>query len=284
MSRPGFERDEVLDAVYALSESTEPESTGGIINYRVKTIRSGNQIEAECYPIYKRGWKQAKRNALGNLTSDQQAKINQVNARKKFIRLLNCNFLSGGTHTTLTYSADRLPKNMDEAQRDISNFFRRLRRAIKSAADKLIGKALKYIYVIEAQSRDGVITRLHHHIITNVTDRDMLEGIWQRGRANSSRLQPDAYGLSALGNYLTKGVTKSKRRFACSRNLIKPTITVADKKLSKQRAREIGESCEDRAMEIFTKLYPGTEYLDCAVKFSAWIEGAYIYARLRKRE
>lgn len=276
-------RDEILDTVYALNpaDNKAAQEPHAIINYRIKTIRSGSQIEAECYPIYKRGWKEAKRKASENISSEQQKEINARNARKKFIRLLNCNFEKQGTHTTLTYNDQNLPKNIDEAQKDICNFIRRLKTRLKKLKEKI---ELKYIYVIESQSRDGILTRLHHHFVCNVENRDLLEETWKKGRANSSRLQPDRFGLSALGSYLTKGVKSNKKRWAYSQNLKKPTITVADKKLSRKRAQEIQENCEDRAKDIFPKIYPNTEFLDCTVKLSEWISGAYIYARLRKVE
>lgn len=57
---------------------------------------------------------------------------NAKRARKWFIRLLNTNFTEADTHTSLTYSDEFLPKTEEEADRDISNFLRRLRTKCKA--------------------------------------------------------------------------------------------------------------------------------------------------------
>lgn len=256
---------------------------GDIANYRVRTIRAGTQLEVEAYPIHKPGsYSMRRKREADSMTSSAQAEVNRRNAEKKINRLLNANF--GKNDISMTWTYEAVPESTDEAQRNLTNGIARLRRLFKrlQAAGRIEQKAeFKYLYVSEYATREGRPVRIHHHIVCNVPDRDAAEKCWTHGRANADRLQPDRYGFTALAKYLTKAPTH-KRRWAGSRNLVQPTVTVADRKLSKRRARALMEDVEANAYEIFTKLYPSCEYLDCQVKTSEWMQGAYIYARMRR--
>ena len=61
-------------------------------------------------------------------------------------------------------------------------------------------------------------------------------------------------------------------------------MTTADKKLSRRQMLRIAEAADTEAKAIFTRLYPGCEYLDCEVRRSEWVQGAYIYARMRRTD
>ncbi|MCG4663591.1 hypothetical protein L0P73_23710, partial [[Clostridium] innocuum] len=66
--------------------------------------------------------------------------LNDKNARKHVIRLLNANFMTG-YWITFTYTIE--PESLEEALKDIRNFFRRVNERLKKQ-----GKPrAKYLYV-----------------------------------------------------------------------------------------------------------------------------------------
>lgn len=134
---------------------------------------------------------------------------------------------------------------------------------------------LKYIAVIEY--KEGV--RIHHHIIMNGMDRDKVEEIWGKGRANTYRLQADEYGYEGLARYISKD-PKGSKRWTQSRNLKQPTVKVNDYRYSRRKVKKISKLPEDR--ELFEKLYPGYILNDCKVEVNDITAGTHIYIRMRK--
>lgn len=154
---------------------------------------------------------------------------NAKRARKWFIRLLNTNFTEADTHTSLTYSDEFLPKTEEEADRDISNFLRRLRTKCKARGLP----APEAITVTEHQDADPdtgqKAVRFHHHVILKCQlTRDEIEGCWVRkkkrmGTTNADRLQMDKSSLEALANYLMK-YPKRKHRWRRTRGIRDPSV------------------------------------------------------------
>lgn len=243
-----------------------------LLRYRVKTIKSGPILECEIYPIWKtpRAYSSKRKNA----TRKAQERLNIKNAKKKLTRLINTNFSEKDIWATFTYSKESLPASMDEAKKDMVNYIRRLSRYIK----KNNLEPLKYIYVTECGKK-----RVHHHIIMNFPDREKAEEIWDKpGRKQTRRLQPDDHGLEGLARYIGKGpADKNEKKYTCSKNLTKPTITTADTKLTKRKAEELARN-PGLAAEVFENLYKGYGYLDMKVSFSDFVPGAYIYTKMKK--
>ena len=135
-----------------------------------------------------------------------------------------------------------------------------------------------------------------------ILTRDEIEQLWQdmpfaSGRVRCDRLQPDKNsGLSAVAQYLVKqekgetlitekGARKNQHRYAGSKNLKKPEPTVADHKISKRRVQRLATDVRANAKDIFESLYPG--YRLCeepTVRTSDYVEGAYIYAKMIRKE
>ncbi len=244
-----------------------------IKKYRVKTIRSGKMLEYECYPLWKIS---ARRNKKINLSSDAQNALNEKNKIKKVIRLINHNFTDKDTWATFTYDDEHLPSSVEEAKKFMGNYIKRLRRKIK----KLGLKELKYIYVTEY---DPEKTRIHHHMIVNVSDRDMLEKMWKGGkRTHARRLQEDDNAYEGLARYITKD-PRGKKSYTPSRNLKKPIETVSDFKMTKKKASVIASN-ENLAKEKFEKMSKNYKLVDVKVYVSDFISGAYIYAKLKRKE
>lgn len=246
--------------------------------YIKKTIISGNIVESEIYPVWK------CRNDIPRLpigeSSEAQRRLNDKNAKKKIVRLVNTNFNKDDLMVTLTYADNHLPKE-DEAKRDIENYIRRLkRRRTKEGLPEL-----KYLYVIEYVNDPSVSKkiRVHHHIIINKMDRNIAESVWKKGRTDSMRLQPDDFGLTGIAKYVAKGLLQG-RRWSYSKNLKKPIITKNRTTLTKRRVEKIAKR-PDEYQEFFESVYKGKyEYKDCETLYSDRASGFYLYARMKKRE
>lgn len=245
-----------------------------VFRYRARTIKSGDVLECEVYPIW--NTQNEARKAKKQTTREAQRNLNVKNAKKRLIRKINANFTEDDICITLTYK-NAVP-DLEQARKDIRNYIRRVR----NYRQKNGLQEMKYIYVIEFGT-DGRRKRVHHHVIMSGMDRDEAERLWQgRGWANARRLQPDDYGLEALARYMVKEPNGGKR-WCASRNLEKPKITVADTKISKRKVEQMATDFEEKPAAIFGKLFPEYTFNDCAVRFSDFVAGAYIYARMRKK-
>ena len=97
-----------------------------IVKYRTKTIKSGNFLEVEVYPI----WDTRSATARARRTKESreaQKRLNYKNATKNVIRLINANFTDSDFWGTFTYESRKLPKSLPDAQKEMSKFIRRLK-------------------------------------------------------------------------------------------------------------------------------------------------------------
>jgi len=242
-----------------------------IIKYKTKTTVSGPMLECEIYPIWKTS-KKSIREKTRKESRKAQRNLNNKNAVKRVIRLINTNFNNNGIWGTFTYSDDKLPNSEDQAKKDMQNYIRRLKRYLNKNE---LGE-LKYIYVTEYSERK----RVHHHIVMNFKDRETAEKLWKNGgRTQTRRLQPDDYGLEGMARYITKQ-KKDSKRYACSRNLEKPKVYEAYSKFTKRRAEKLALD-ENGAKEVFEKMYKNYVFNDIDIKYSDFVSGCYLYARMR---
>ena len=97
-----------------------------------------------------------------NVSKESQANLNEKNAKKQFIRLMNTNFGKNDLVITLTYEDKYLPVQK-QAKKDVTNYIRRLKRY----REKIGLPPLKYLYVIEwvdeADQHKSKKVRVHHH-------------------------------------------------------------------------------------------------------------------------
>lgn len=239
--------------------------------YRMKTIKSGQMLECEIYPIWNTS--QTARAQKAKESRNEQKNLNAKNIRKKIVRLLNGNFTEDDIWITVGYRDGALPQTEEEARRDVVNYIRRLQRYCASNG---LPK-LKYLYVTEFSAE----TRVHHHIVMNFPDRDVAEKKWTKGKyPQARRLQPDDYGLEGLARYISKD-PKGSKSYGYSLNLYKSWehATVADSKMTKTKAEKIATTKID-PKSWFEKLYKGYEYKDLEVLYSNYVSGCYIYARM----
>lgn len=224
----------------------------------------------------------------------KQKNLNEKNARRYFIQLINANFDKEDMHTTVTYNKDHLPGSIKEAEKEIQNYLRRI--SYKRKKEGL--PPLKYILVTEydiGQEEEKPV-RIHHHIIMNGgLDRDTIEELWRKprkkgqnqgdklGYANTARLQPNEFGLEAIARYLTKATkSKGKRRWSCSQNLIKPWSRSNDHKYSRRMVEKIAKN-EANNPDFWGKQYPGYQLTECRPEYNDFT-GWSLYLKLRREE
>lgn len=239
--------------------------------YREKRYVCGEYLDTYVYPVYEAPRKGGKRVRRGKSTP-AQVKLNQRHRVEKLTRLLHANFSPNDLELHLTYRGDQPTEA--EAARELANFLRRVRRYRQRHG---LGE-LKYVAVTERGQKSG---RIHHHITINGgIDRDVLEGLWRRGYANSRRLQFTENGLAGLSRYVTKSPQGGKA-WSASKNLVHPAPQVRDGKISGKKAREMAERAQDCG--VFEALYPGYHLASVEVFPNEVNNGVYLFARLYKK-
>lgn len=246
-----------------------------------KTIVSGDYVESNIYPA-PRNRADLPREAKSRKTKAAQRNLNDKNAKKQVVRLINANFTKGDLLITLTYEDGYYPTE-SRAKKDMEAYIKALRRERKKQGLP----PLKYLYVIEYvdEGEETKKVRIHHHIIINQMDRDLAESKWTKGRAESKYADPDNdFGLEGYARYITKTTHKGKRRWAASRNLERPKEYTSITKLTKKKMYDMVRS-GDGIGEIFQQMYRDKfRYLDSKIYYSDYVGGFYIYARMQKRK
>lgn len=293
------------EILYDLPSGEYGESqVGGI---RTKTIRAGDSLEVEAFPILQVS-REAKRERERRSSTTAQTLLNMKNAEKKLRRLMETNFTDNDIvlHPTYDYGfVDHgffnkaqlreewrkagIPMDDGEAQKNMRNFIRRLKTLIRRRGGD--PKAFKYIYVIEVKKepRDGEFdplpARYHYHMVISslgILTIEDVNALWQYGYTKAEPLDFRFNGLEPLANYITKQ-RRRVRKWASSKNLKKPDVRVSDRKISRRRAARVAADMQGCAKEIMEKIYPGYVLERAEVKYSDFIAGAYIYARMRRR-
>ena len=275
------EGQEDLAAAYWRSEPTAIRV--GSMGYRTRTIKAGDRLEAEVYPIFGREKMSRLRAARKNMTPERQQKQNIARAKRRLVNLLEANFRAeDDIHMTLTYAGSAQP-DLERVKKDIRNFFGKVKRIReKRGLDEL-----KFLYAIGHDEGH----RIHAHVIMNGgMDRTELEKIWGHGIANGSRLQEYGSGLQGIANYLyrqnererLKGNRRNLKSWSGSRNLVKPKERTSDSKVSNRQVKRIAQDFRNEAKEIMEKKYPGYSLQECKVYYSDVVDGVYIRCVLRR--
>ena len=276
----------------------EPGWEAGVLHQRTRTIKAGQMVYVECFPVWDtRTASRARSEAAKEAHRAAQMRMDEKNARKKLIRKVNANFGAGDLFMTCEYRPGGQPEDEKRAQRDIQNYLRR----VKTIRERRGLPELRYIYVTERTQSKAYGVRFHHHVIMSgdgVT-RNEMEAAWIKkhgGLCNSRHTQPQEKGLAGLACYLIANKQERKpeqdgknpqrrtgrRRWNCSKNLIEPAESVADRKISIRKAGQIAVAVLEEAGKIFAKLYPDCRLIECEVKRSPWAAGVYISAELRR--
>ncbi len=230
---------------------------------RTKTYYCGkNDLEIDLFP-WMEVEKRYTRKKKEKVTIPKQKVLNDKRAKRTFCQLVKTNFGEGDLHLTLTYNTKYLPEKVEDAEKEVRNYLRRVARLRK----KKNLSPLKYIFITEqgVQSK-----RIHHHVIINGgLSRDEVELLWRRpkrkgqqqgealGDCNADRLRTDDKGLERLASYLAKD-PKGRKRWTPSQNLKKPEVSVSDTKTSRRKFMQLVLLPEDaeEVRQHFEKQYP----------------------------
>ena len=281
----------------------------GLDGVRTVTWRAGRQLEIACYPIT-RLTGEATREAKRRRSTPAMAKVNARNTERHIMRLMEANFPEGASVVTGTYaypspgdygmmdvramaaeySARRLPWSWERVRKDVRNWLARLRRrVIKCGGDP--ARDFRWIVRIEESKEPplpGIPAKFHFHAVVDGPglDDQTVKAFWEErhGMAHVDPLSKADDKVAGLARYFTKQKTGG-RWWSHSRNLIDPPPRVSDRKVSRRRLARLAANVIADGREILEKLYPGYRLAEApTVRFSDFVAGAYIYARMRRRD
>ncbi|MFS7399007.1 hypothetical protein [Carnobacterium maltaromaticum] len=222
-----------------------------------------------------------------------QTNINDKNSKRYLKLLANGNFENGDYMATFTYWRKYLPNSVDEAEKEIRNYLKRLARKRK----KLGLDKLKYILITEYKlEEDGktFTNRIHHHLFLNSgVDRDEMEKLWSKklkgepkeriGLANIRSLQFNENGIEGLAEYVTKERhgKKGSKRWSSSQNLKKPILKKSDYKFTASELAKMANS-NDMGREILEKKYKN-HFIASIESVYYELTGWHIYLKMWKK-
>lgn len=232
------------------------------------------------------------------VSSEAQKRLNEDNARRHAVRLVQHNFRAGKDfRVDITYGDKYLPTDDDRQRKDIRNFLSRVKRLYKRLG---INGEFKYF----GTAVGGKGSRKHaHFIITgnmypNLADE--ISALWPYGWCNADRLKIDIdNGLIELVNYILGNSQDShddgekiySKRWCASRNLVNPEPHQRRGKTSRGFLVKLALSSEFDRRELLEVKYPGYKAVEIRV---AEIKDApddrkyrifgnyYVYFRMRK--
>jgi len=281
----------------------------GLDGVRTVTWRAGRQLEVACYPIT-RLTSEARREAKRRRSSPAMIRINARNTERHIMRLLEANFHEGeavvvtGTYAYPSqgdyammdvkamagaYAARKLPWEMERVRRDVRNWLSCLRRRVlKVGGDPRLFRWLVRIEEGKEPPLPGIPAKFHFHAIVEGPglDDQTVKALWEdkHGMAHVDPLSMADDRVAGLARYFTKQKTGG-RWWSHSRNLKIVRPRVSDRKVSRRRLARLAADVMRDGREILEKLYPGYKLAEApTVRYSDFVAGAYIYARMRRRD
>lgn len=198
-----------------------------------KTVCGKEYMEIDLFPVSPAEHRTSRRAKKQKASSIAMQNCNERYSRRYLVQLVATNFsrAEGALVLHLTYDDTYLPQTWEQAERDVTNFVRRLNRRCRRHGKP---KA-KWITVTEHQEEDpagGVReVRYHHHMILQCElSLDEIkdawctgQGVWKErlGLAKADRAEFEHGTLEAFCQYITK-YPKRKRRWRQSQGLKKP--------------------------------------------------------------
>ena len=277
--------------------------------YREKIYRCGEYLEVEVFPVFKKA--NGGRRAKYKPTNEMQARLNQRRAERALIRILNGNFTEDDISVTLTFDAKSLPETFEEAERAAKNFLRRVKRLRK----KMGLDEIKYVIIPGSG-------RFHFHIpMSGGLDAKELAAMWPYGYCNviffrfnengieghakyiANQFDEDQYGgedllsmfdideetgevreNSEFGIRNSKSKrAKGKRRYSCSRNIVRPVAEERDGEITASKVEELA-TVDSASRRAFERLYPGYCLSDCKPYYNAENGGYYLQVKMYRQD
>jgi hypothetical protein len=222
--------------------------------------------------------------------SKAQNKLNDKKARQYLERLIGENFGDGDLWITLTYRDSALPKDIEEATKNVAKFIKRINYKRK----RMGLENCRYVYITEHNPESKI--RFHHHLVMDGDmSMDEVERAWKMGSRNEvRRLKTDEHGLAGMAHYLTKESHRAKceKRWNASRGLRKPKMRIVHSKQPEARRGTYKQietyvdkmvENEDNVKEQMQKWYPEYDFTNSAIYYNDFNGRFYIHARLRKK-
>lgn len=242
---------------------------------RQRIWQLGSHVEMDVYPVFQ---KPGTRRKKCKPTREAQRLINQRDAESKARRLILANFSEAGSlEIDLTFGR---PALKEEAMEAFRKYIREIRKEFRGA-----GAELRYMYFSEQGIQSG---KWHFHLLLSPgISRDRAEELWVHGYANSRRPRIDETGLAGLTEYLTKQYRKrkpediGKRRWSCSRNLIRPVAEVRDGAVTVKEIHALADDIQRRNAEC---PIPGMTIVEAEAVRNLRNRGIYIHLRLAAPE
>ena len=243
---------------------------------RQRIWRLGRHVEIDVYPVFQAPGKRRKK---CRPTREAQRLINQRDAAAKARRLILLNFSEPGSlEMDLTFGRPAMEKEATDALR---KYIRALRREYR--------ETLRYMYTKEQGSRSG---KWHFHLMLSPgISRERAEELWTEGFANSRRPRIDETGLAGLAEYIVKQGKKrkaadaGKRRWSCSRNLIRPEAEIRDGEITIPEVHDLADMVERRNAETAAEAFaPGMTLVEAEAIKNLRNGGLYIHMKLAASE
>lgn len=276
--------------------------------YREKAYKCGEYLEVDVYPVFEVSGGKRTRRAKYKPTSAMQARLNQKHAERELVRILNDNFTERDISVTLTFRNGCLPDTYEDAERLAKNFLRRLKRL----RAKMGLPEMKYVLIPGGG-------RYHFHIpMSGGVDAVTIAKLWGLGYCNVIHFQFNENGIEGHARYVAKqyeedeygggdlfsgfdvdfdtgeveelsvedkGVRgkrpRGKRRYSCSKNIVRPEPECRDGRISAARAEELA-TVESGSRFVFEKLYPGYIFSECRAMYNEENGGYYLEVRMYK--
>lgn len=281
----------------------------GVNGVRTVTWRAGRQLEIACFPIAALN-REARRELKRKKTNRYTDRLNREYSNRHTMRLIEANFPEGAAVVTGTYAypaqgdyammdvramaaeyaARMLPWEMERVRRDVRNWIAQLRRRVRNAGGDP-RREFKWLVRIEEGKEPpmpGIPAKFHFHAVVEGPglDAQTVKALWER-KHGTCRVDPLSLkddGAVRLAKYFTKQKTGG-RWMTHSRNLKIVRPRVSDRKVSRRRLCRLASNLLADAREILEKLYPDYRLAEPPkVRFSDYVAGAYIYARMRRRD
>ncbi len=281
---------------------------------REKQTRAGKLLSVDFYPCWPDGRRMPTQSAEKRGSSEAQQKYNRNKAVKEAIMLINENFDNSDNVLSLTFKPENAPQSVEELQRIVTNYLRRIKRLRKKELirisafldampnDKIfdtqrskltkqkakLEEPLKYFFTREEETykRGQYAGRKNYHphiFLTGGIDRTVLKKMWPYGtRCNADRFQPERFGPEAMEKYIMKD-PQGARSYCCSKNLTRKYRTPKIKD-GKYTARQIKNYCTERVDDalFWEKKYKGYRFLRSFPRFNEyngqWYMSVVMYA------
>ncbi|MCI2105421.1 MAG: hypothetical protein LKK00_01690 [Intestinimonas sp.] len=156
-------------------------------------------------------------------SAEKQIERNGNETVLRLARILNSNFKGGDLFLTLKYDNGRLPDTLEEAKRLARNFMNRIARAYQ----KTTGEKLRWVLVTADRSaKTGEPVRLHHHIVMDAVDWELISKHWPADQFSYRRLDGSGDYIG-VARYMVRnaGYVRGRRTWSSSQGLEKPVFS-----------------------------------------------------------